>query len=513
MEGLYRLVQMSISASIIIGIILLIRCYGQTFFIAGFIRILWLLVLVRLIVPIDIPIPTLMSRVIQTQQELSDESLEVTQLEAGNVTIMDKVAQPAIAVKDVLILLWFNGMMVVLLYYAIIGIRQHRHLREAIPIEPNDYIDAWLDSHPLRRTIRIFSHDRVSTPLTYGLLKPRIILPKTIAFCKERQLEIILNHEYVHIRNCDYLFKMVMMLATALHWFNPLVWLMQIYFFRDIELYCDQKVTVHMNKEGRIEYAKILIDIAETQNKTAWSSCYFGEKPIKERMRLLMKKTKQTKLGIICSAVIFMFSLSTFAGTGSVVEEKNIISAEELASSHEFKEYETYGINYDPVFGYITYNHQWLGYLEDEYKPGKHHVMNDAAGKLALRAIRDDQGILTGFQELEDVDYINQVSENDRKVAQMRPYLKAYELSGVTCDEGTGDLNYDKYVIKAICDPEGLGTLTIGGASEYAAGLLIFRNVNGDIDEIDVLSMEEISAIIETNIGAYWTGNEWRGSY
>ena len=72
----------------------------------------------------------------------------------------------------------------------------------SLPVE-NDYTRRWLAEHPLRRRLAIRQSDRVSSPLTFGVLRPVILMPKAIDWTDERALAYVLEHEFVHIRRFD----------------------------------------------------------------------------------------------------------------------------------------------------------------------------------------------------------------------------------------------------------------------------------------------------------------------
>ena len=82
--------------------------------------------------------------------------------------------------------------------------------------------------------------DRISSPLTYGILHPVILLPRQNLSLPQETLDCILTHEYVHIRRFDCLLKLLLTAALCLHWLNPLVWVMYLLANRDIELCCDE---------------------------------------------------------------------------------------------------------------------------------------------------------------------------------------------------------------------------------------------------------------------------------
>lgn len=96
----------------------------------------------------------------------------------------------------------------------------------------------------------------VDTPMTLGLLRPVIVLPPEVP---EADLPLILRHELCHIRRRDLWYKGVMLLANAVHWFNPLVWRMAGQAGRDLELYCDEAVVEGQDSGFRRRYGQVLL--------------------------------------------------------------------------------------------------------------------------------------------------------------------------------------------------------------------------------------------------------------
>jgi beta-lactamase regulating signal transducer with metallopeptidase domain len=76
---------------------------------------------------------------------------------------------------------------------------------------------------PIKAPLTIRIVDNISTPCTFGWLRPKVLVPVGI-FEDGASLEAILAHELCHIRNKDAFWLMVGQLACAIHWFNPLVW-------------------------------------------------------------------------------------------------------------------------------------------------------------------------------------------------------------------------------------------------------------------------------------------------
>ncbi|MFQ7454207.1 MAG: M56 family metallopeptidase [Flavonifractor plautii] len=83
------------------------------------------------------------------------------------------------------------------------------------------------------------------------MLRPVILLPKTLDRSDVSRLAFVLTHEMAHIRRFDALSKLLLAAAACLHWFNPLVWVMLVLANRDLELSCDAAVVRLYGAEAR----------------------------------------------------------------------------------------------------------------------------------------------------------------------------------------------------------------------------------------------------------------------
>ena len=143
-----------------------------------------------------------------------------------------------------------------------------REFRASFPVE-DDVIRRWLQSHPLRRTIAIRQSGRISSPLTFGVLRPVILVPKKTDWTDETALRYVLEHEFVHIQRFDVLSKLLLIAAVCVHWFNPLVWVMYVLANRDLELSCDETVLRRFGGDVRAAYARVLIRMEAARGGTA----------------------------------------------------------------------------------------------------------------------------------------------------------------------------------------------------------------------------------------------------
>lgn len=151
----------------------------------------------------------------------------------------------------------------------------------------------------------------IQSPVTIGLFRPRIILPKDN---KPEDLTLYMSHELSHIRNHDALWKFVAFLTMLLHWYNPLVYLFFHELYTVCEKHCDEIVTAPLSETQKLYYENLIINAA--QNQTAVSSLFANtfsnnKKQIKERLLFMTRKNlKSAHCKIITALMIGIVVLS-----------------------------------------------------------------------------------------------------------------------------------------------------------------------------------------------------------
>lgn len=109
----------------------------------------------------------------------------------------------------------------------------------------------------------------VSTPLTFGLRRPVVILPASIDIHDSELLENVLTHELAHIKRRDWIIFLVGFLLAALNWFNPFIWSSLRKMRLEAEFACDGEVVrCGARKE---DFAQQLVNLAK--------QCLSAEKP------------------------------------------------------------------------------------------------------------------------------------------------------------------------------------------------------------------------------------------
>jgi beta-lactamase regulating signal transducer with metallopeptidase domain len=213
--------------------------------------------------------------------------------------------------------LWLAGVCGFTLYFLITHLCCQNVYKAALPVD-NAFIKHWLAAHPIRRTVYVRQSDKVNAPLSYGLLRPVILLPSSTDWRDESCLSYILTHEYVHIRRFDILYKWILAAVLSINWFNPLVWLMYVFANRDIELSCDETVVWLCGEKGKSVYALTLLALAEKRSRLISLYTNFSKTAVEERVMSIMKIKKNSLLSILAALVLVSGVLLMFATTKAV---------------------------------------------------------------------------------------------------------------------------------------------------------------------------------------------------
>ncbi len=210
-------------------------------------------------------------------------------------------------------LVWGIGALLCACFFLVSYLRCRLEFSTSLPVT-EDYSAKWLAQHPLKRTVSIRQSDKISAPLTYGLFRPIILMPKKTDWSNTEQLDYVLYHEFTHIRRFDLLAKLITIAAVCIHWFNPFVWLLYFFFNRDLELSCDDCVVKHFG-ETKSAYANTLIGMEEKRNFSTPLCNHFSKNAIEERITAIMK-SKKTTIGMMVAAVVIVILVVVTLTTG-----------------------------------------------------------------------------------------------------------------------------------------------------------------------------------------------------
>jgi beta-lactamase regulating signal transducer with metallopeptidase domain/5-hydroxyisourate hydrolase-like protein (transthyretin family) len=161
--------------------------------------------------------------------------------------------------------IWGFGVFVVLLHWVVGLISLRRLAGSARVVSAGPLADLLSrtarDLRVGRRVVLLQSHCRQS-PMTWGLLMPKVLLPDGAEDWPRLRQQLALSHELAHVKRWDALTQLIGRLACAIYWFNPLIWMAARALAREQEYAADDLVLCAPAPAS--EYAQLLLDIAGT---------------------------------------------------------------------------------------------------------------------------------------------------------------------------------------------------------------------------------------------------------
>lgn len=326
--------QMSFSAAFLIITVVILRSLTLYKLPKKTFLILWSIVICRLLIPFSIPSRISFYTGIDMLKGVSTETMHFTTpaITTGTLDIgvvdMGKLADSSTSTITIpispLMLIWLIGMGVCAIFFIVTYIKCYREFKTALPVE-NDFITLWKQKHPIKLPVYIRQSDRIKAPLTYGVFRPVVLLPKKTDWRDETKLQYILTHEYVHIKRFDALTKLLLAAALCIHWFNPFVWVMYILANRDIELSCDETVVRAFGEHMKSSYALTLIGLEEKKSLLTPLCNNFSKNVMEERINAIMK-IKKYSIPIIILAVLLVVGISIGFLTSNAKSSINTVS-------------------------------------------------------------------------------------------------------------------------------------------------------------------------------------------
>lgn len=250
----------------------------------------------------------------------------------------------------------------------------------------------------------------IGSPMMAGFARPRILLP-TADFPPD-ELRFILKHELVHYRRKDLWYKGLVLAATAIHWFNPMVYLMAGEIGRLCELSCDAEVVRNTDEDTRLYYSETIIGVIRYKSKlkTALSTNFYGGKRnMKTRIFSIMDmRRKKAGAAVLCGALILTMGTGATWAAGKDTQDTTVSAKEAsmvtpwmpialMPAPETYAPYTAYGITISEDGTKLLYKGQPVRLFADE-KSDAEAFYWDEAGSLNLSAVRNAANEITGVE-------------------------------------------------------------------------------------------------------------------
>lgn len=318
------LVQMTLSGGAFILFIVVVRALALHRLPKGAFLALWEMAALRLLLPFTIPLPFSLFAPTKHLPVVGEYLAAGGAAVPGTSTVgipSGIQAPDGTASGTILPVVWLAGAVLMATYFAVSYRRARRRFHASAP-DDSPAVRRWLADKKLRRPLEVRQSALVSSPLTYGVLRPVILLPESMEREDEAALTYILTHELAHVRRFDAVTKLVFAAALCVHWFNPLVWVLYVLTNRDLELSCDQRVMDLLGGRKKAAYALTLINMEEARSGYVSPYSHFSKLAIEERIEAIMKYKKASVLALALAAALVIGATTAFAASVNPVSNE-----------------------------------------------------------------------------------------------------------------------------------------------------------------------------------------------
>ncbi|MEG1567737.1 MAG: M56 family metallopeptidase, partial [Anaerovoracaceae bacterium] len=330
---LLELWKLTLQSALIITVILLIRSIFKGKINPKLQYALWLLPMMRLLIPFSIPSAASILNVFEPVTQRISTAVSITSsnaslfqqaedtlsnVEIGNPADYSQIQASGFDWLALLLYVWIAGMAAVALYSFFVNIRfglisKKSRQKVELPEKARDLLRG--------KGLNVYLCDSVYTPCLCGFFRPYILITKK-ALESEETLNMVLMHEYSHFKQHDNIYAFVRCLLCAIYWFNLFVWIAAAKSRQDCETACDTHVLKNFNSIKCQDYGMALINVIDRSKNmpeilkgvTTMSS---SKKELKERISLIGHQPRMLKLTALVIAFIIT-AVTIVACTGTL---------------------------------------------------------------------------------------------------------------------------------------------------------------------------------------------------
>lgn len=322
-----------ISSSVLIIMVMAVRALVRGKAGNGMIYALWLLVAVRLIMPV----PEFIFQKVTGMEEAGIKSdfsiMNITddseyhmgtfipgtvskafaeKKERDGLTVKECIYKSDQILNDILHVVWLSGTVIILTIQILSEKRFRREL-----IQCREQIGTYLDVGQ-KVSMLIYEASNISTPILFRSkgFKADIYIPKYLADSTDvpehkEIMKYAMIHENIHRMHGDIWWSYLRNILAAVYWFHPFVWIAAFLSKRDAEYACDSSVIKTMEKEERILYGNSLLSLVQEKECgalfcTAVSMCPANTE-IKERIMMIKKGVRKNIFASVAVYVLVLF--------------------------------------------------------------------------------------------------------------------------------------------------------------------------------------------------------------
>lgn len=258
MIDIWTILGMTAGASLVSALLLLIKALFQDKLNARWHYLIWIVLLVRLLIPIE-------QKIFYTPISLF-QSMPLPQLLYGIRNIV--ADRPELdSYLNYGMQIYLIGVGILLLYFTAAYI----HLWTRVKREASASSEIWVSVQKIAEHYQISACKDIricrftETPFIIGCFRPTLVLPEEQNWNKQ-ELEAMILHELLHMKYLDVFVNFMIHVIRILNWFNPFMWYVLARIQNDNEALCDQRVLERMESDRKYAYGQLLMQMADHQS-------------------------------------------------------------------------------------------------------------------------------------------------------------------------------------------------------------------------------------------------------
>ncbi|MGK0469220.1 M56 family metallopeptidase [Clostridium sp.] len=325
----------SLIGSIIVLMILIIKGIFKNKLSSNFHYYIWLILIIKLIIPIGPQTPLNISNIyknfyvqsttnenteINSSKQLDNSNLDgsksISSLTPTSESVIDNTIniplKSKINIKKLFCFIWIFGVLI------LIGtlVTGHKKLKNIVSSsmkninrKHKEILYICMKTMNIRTQVELSYSQKISSPSLCGINIPKILIPVSVAdnVCDE-EFKYIIMHELTHLKNKDIFVNFVITLLSMIYWFNPIL----LYGFhkmrQDLKISCDAKTISYLDDGKNIQYGNAIVTVLELAGNSnrlmGTTSMVMNSSEIKRMIIMISKHKKANMKNILLGAII-----------------------------------------------------------------------------------------------------------------------------------------------------------------------------------------------------------------
>lgn len=304
---LQDILRTSITTSLIIFLLLILKITIFKKLSKRFNYYIWLIVIIKLLFPFTYFTYTTSSQHIKYKQFTIDKSANL----------------------DILVIIYFVVVAILLIYRVLRYLKFKTLVSDLSHNIENEQINILyknlLSELNISKNIEFKYTYEVENPAFFGLFKKYILIPPYDY--KLEELDWILRHELTHYKSKDLYIKYTFMFLKCVYWFNPLLYLLDRIIITDCELHCDETVLENCTLEAKKDYAMTIVNSIERNLMTSNNFTTGLHRKSRFEKRLYNMFNDKGRSGVLIALILCLLSSFSFLKFDSIsVINSNLLS-------------------------------------------------------------------------------------------------------------------------------------------------------------------------------------------